>query len=291
MAHEGKKTTLEWLQAADPVSESPANRLRAVVAEFARTQAAYHGRSKVVEYELTALSPDHYRAILGLRRKLTRHMREIVEAGAAEGSFAVPDAEGVTLAIVSLCVDVCRWFPAGRYADPETVAKLHSELALRLVNATTEQDRPDDATATRAALGRRQSLQRHRRTGALGGLRRPDGGSAHRHGARIGWLTPELGQDRWTAGRAPPSDRHRLARFRVLTCCGQKDQHRSQHEGTRPLHQRNPRQPSHFDGQLDGRCRHDPEAGRQPAGGRRGSAGRSGAATPRGGSRSPSRRT
>ena len=31
-----------------------------------------------------------------------------------------------------------RWFPAGRYADPETVANLHSELALRLVNATTE---------------------------------------------------------------------------------------------------------------------------------------------------------
>ncbi len=138
IAYEGHQKTVEWLKDADPVSESPANRLRAVVAEFARTQAAYHGRSKVVEYELTALSPDHYRVILGLRRKLTRHIREIVEAGAAHGSFAFPDAEGVTLAIVSLCVDVCRWFPAGRYADPETVAKLHSELALRLVNTTTE---------------------------------------------------------------------------------------------------------------------------------------------------------
>jgi AcrR family transcriptional regulator len=138
IAYEGHQKTVEWLEAADPVSESPANRLRAVVAEFARTQAAYHGRSKVVEYELTALSADHYRVILGLRRKLTRHIREIVEAGAADGSFAFPDAEGVTLAIVSLCVDVCRWFPAGRYADPETVAKLHSELALRLVNTTTE---------------------------------------------------------------------------------------------------------------------------------------------------------
>ena len=138
IAYEGHQKTVEWLEAADPVSESPANRLRAVVAEFARTQAAYHGRSKVVEYELTALSPDHYRVILGLRRKLTRHIREIVEAGAADGSFAFPDAEGVTVAIVSLCVDVCRWFPAGRYADPETVAKLHSELALRLVNTTTE---------------------------------------------------------------------------------------------------------------------------------------------------------
>ena len=138
ITYEGHQKTVEWLQAADPVSESPANRLRAVVREFSRTQAVYHGRSKVVEHELTALSPDHYRVIVGLRRKIMRHLRGIVEAGVADGSFAVPDAEGVTLAIVSLCVDVCRWFPAGRYADPETVAKLYSELALRLVSATTE---------------------------------------------------------------------------------------------------------------------------------------------------------
>ncbi len=61
-----------------------------------------------------------------------------MEAGVADGSFAVPDGEGVTLAIVSLCVDVCRWFPTGRYADPEAVAKLYSELAVRLVSATSE---------------------------------------------------------------------------------------------------------------------------------------------------------
>ena len=138
IAYEGHQKTIEWLKAADPVGEDPANRLRAVVAEFARTQAAYHGRSKVVEYELTALSPEHYRVILGLRRKLTRHVRQIVEAGAADGSFAVPDAEGVTLAIISLCVDVCRWYPTGRYADPDIVANLYAELALRLVNATSD---------------------------------------------------------------------------------------------------------------------------------------------------------
>ena len=138
IAYEGHQKTVEWLKSADPVGESPANRLRAVVGEFARTQAAYHGRSKVVEYELTALSPDHYRAIVELRRKLTRHLRQIVEAGVADGSFAIPDGEGVTLAIVSLCVDVCRWFPTGRYSHPEAVAKLYSELAVRLVSATNE---------------------------------------------------------------------------------------------------------------------------------------------------------
>lgn len=138
IAYEGHQKTVEWLRAADPAGESPADRLRAVVGEFARTQAAYHGRSKVVEYELTALSPEHYRVIVGLRRKLTRHIREIVAAGVGNGTFQVPDTEGVTLAIVSLCVDVCRWFPTGRYADPETVAKLYSELALRLVCGPSE---------------------------------------------------------------------------------------------------------------------------------------------------------
>jgi len=138
IAYEGHQKTVEWLRRADPVSESPADRLQAVVGEFVRTQAEYHQRARVVEYELTALSPGHYRVIVGLRRELTRHVREIVEAGAAEGSLVVPDSEGVSLAIISLCVDVCRWFPTGRNTDPEAVAKLYSELALRLVSATSE---------------------------------------------------------------------------------------------------------------------------------------------------------
>ena len=135
IAYEGHQKTVAWLEEADPVTESPADRLRAVIGEFARTHAQYHARARVVEYELAALAPDHYRVIVGLRRELTRHVRRIVEAGAADGSFVVPDSEGVTLAIISLCVDVCRWFPAGRYTDPDKVAKLYSELAVRLVGA------------------------------------------------------------------------------------------------------------------------------------------------------------
>jgi hypothetical protein len=63
--------------------------------------------------------------------------------------------------------------------------------------------------------GRRQSLQRPRRPGALGGFRRAGRGSADRHGARIGWLTLELGRtsphDAYTPSMAfavsfPPHD-------------------------------------------------------------------------------------
>jgi hypothetical protein len=66
-------------------------------------------------------------------------VREIVEAGVADGSFAVPDVEGVTLAIVSLCVDVCRWFADERDDTGRRIGgTLYSELAVRLVSATSE---------------------------------------------------------------------------------------------------------------------------------------------------------
>ncbi|MFH5207923.1 TetR/AcrR family transcriptional regulator [Antrihabitans spumae] len=135
IAYEGHQLTLEWLQAADPVGEAPADRLRAVVGEFAKNQATHHARARVVEYELAALTDEHFRVIAGLRRDVVRLVRRIVQAGADDGSFAVPDVEGVTLAIVSLCVDVCRWFPGGTYTEPDTVAKLYPELAIRLAGA------------------------------------------------------------------------------------------------------------------------------------------------------------
>ena len=135
IAYEGHQLTLEWLRAADPVHEAPPTRLRAVVGEFAKNQATHHARARVVEYELAALTPEHFRAVAGLRRDVVHLVRRIVEAGAVDGSFAVPDVEGVTLAIVSLCVDVCRWFPGGSYTDPDSVAKLYPELAIRLAGA------------------------------------------------------------------------------------------------------------------------------------------------------------
>ena len=59
----------------------------------------------------------------------------MVDAGLESGEFTVPDAEGVTLALMSLCVDICRWYPSGRYSEPEAISTLYADLALRLVGA------------------------------------------------------------------------------------------------------------------------------------------------------------
>ena len=140
-------------------------------------------------------------------------------------------------------------------------------------------------------MGRCQPLQRPRRPRALGGFRRAIRSSADRHGARIGWVAPELGKGGGAAGRAQQGHRCRPARIRVVTRCGQKNHHRRQRGASRPLHQCRGRRPGDIDGQLDGRRHHDPPSGRTPAGCRRGGTGRSCAANTSSGSRPSGRRT
>ncbi|EME21439.1 TetR/AcrR family transcriptional regulator, partial [Rhodococcus triatomae] len=136
ISFEGHTRCIELLRHADPTESSPGERLHAVVHAFTAWHATHHARGRVVQYELTALSPEHYHAILGLRRDISRIIKRIVVAGVDDGSFVVPDVEGVNLAINSLCVDVCRWFPGGGFTDPEAVADLYAELTLRLVGCS-----------------------------------------------------------------------------------------------------------------------------------------------------------
>jgi len=135
ITYEGHDLALRVVQDADLPDADPTTRLTSIIGQFAAWQAENHGRARVIQYELTALAPEHYRVITGLRRQTTQVVRDIVEAGLDSGEFTVPDAEGVTLALMSLCVDICRWYPSGRYNEPATIGALYSDLALRLVGA------------------------------------------------------------------------------------------------------------------------------------------------------------
>lgn len=135
IAYEGHDFALRVVREADLPDADATRRLTSIIRLFAQWQAQNHRRARVIQYELTALEPDHYRLIKGLRRETTKVVRDVVDLGIASGEFTVPDAEGVTLALMSLCVDICRWYPSGRYSDPETISALYADLALRLVGA------------------------------------------------------------------------------------------------------------------------------------------------------------
>jgi AcrR family transcriptional regulator len=122
------------LQEAANGGGPPAERLADAVRSFVRWHAEHHTTGRVVQYELGALSVEHYTEIVALRRQSEAAVRSIIQDGVRSGDFDVPDVSGTTLAVLSLCIDVARWFnPDGR-RTPDDVGALYANLVLRMVS-------------------------------------------------------------------------------------------------------------------------------------------------------------
>lgn len=135
ICRDGHQSVLDMVRTAARTADTPTGRLRAMALTFAEDHAREHTRARIVNYELAALSQDHYDQVLSLRLGIEREVRAVVEAGAASGEFSVPDPGMVTTAILSLGIDISRWYrEAGRW-EPLQIAERYAELTLRLVGA------------------------------------------------------------------------------------------------------------------------------------------------------------
>ena len=141
----GHDKALEILQTAAAGSGDAAERLADAVRSFVRWHAAQHTTARVVQYELDALSGAAREEVLALRRRTDAVIRGIIEDGVRDGLFDVPDVAGTTLAVLSLCVDVARWFRASGRMSPDEVGALYADLVLRMVGYGA----PGDAAAPR----------------------------------------------------------------------------------------------------------------------------------------------
>ncbi|WP_415366430.1 TetR/AcrR family transcriptional regulator [Saccharothrix sp. BKS2] len=131
----GHTTSLALLTSV--AGDDPATRLASAVRAFASWHAEYHVTARVVQYELSALTPEHLAEVVEVRRRIEGAVRDMVEAGVAAGVFDVPDVRGATLAVLSLCIDVARWFHPDRGRTPAQIGDLYADLVLRMVGAET----------------------------------------------------------------------------------------------------------------------------------------------------------
>jgi AcrR family transcriptional regulator len=131
----GHEKALDVLRTAAGGDGSPADRLAEAVRSFVRWHAGQHTVARVVQYELDALGPDARAEIVTLRRQNDAAVRGIIEDGVAAGDFDVPDVRGTTVAILSLCIDVARWFNVNGPRTPDEVGSLYADLVLRMVTA------------------------------------------------------------------------------------------------------------------------------------------------------------
>ncbi|MFG2136905.1 TetR/AcrR family transcriptional regulator [Streptomyces sp. NPDC048650] len=133
----GHEKALRIMNAAAEAGGGAAERLSDAVRTFARWHAEHHTTARVIQYELQALSAEHYAEITDLRRRTDRLLRGIIQDGADSGEFRADDVPGTTLAVLSLCVDVARWFSVDGPRTPDEVGALYADLVLRMVGART----------------------------------------------------------------------------------------------------------------------------------------------------------
>ncbi|WP_329369984.1 TetR/AcrR family transcriptional regulator [Streptomyces sp. NBC_01483] len=131
----GHDKALDIVRGAAQGGGSAAERLTDAVRSFVRWHAGQHTTARVVQYELEALGPEARAEIVALRRQTDAAVRGIIEDGVAAGDFDVPDVPGTTLAVLSLCIDVARWFNVGGPRTPDEVGALYADLVLRMVGA------------------------------------------------------------------------------------------------------------------------------------------------------------
>ncbi|MER6111947.1 MULTISPECIES: TetR/AcrR family transcriptional regulator [Streptomyces] len=139
----GHEKALDILRTAARAEGSPTRRLAEAVSSFVRWHAGGRTTARVVQYELDSLGPDARAEIIALRRLVDAEVRGIIEEGVRSGEFDVPDVRGTTLAVLSLCIDVARWFNVNGSRTPEEVGALYADLVLRMVGA----ERTDTARA------------------------------------------------------------------------------------------------------------------------------------------------
>ena len=135
ISRSGHDEVLALVQEAVATSADPKEQLLAVVRAFVVHHAEGHTGARIVNYELAALSPEHLAEIAATRRRIEQEMRDVVERGVAAGAFHTDDAHMTSLALLSLGIDVARWYRDEGEWSPGQIADHYCRLALRMVDA------------------------------------------------------------------------------------------------------------------------------------------------------------
>jgi AcrR family transcriptional regulator len=135
IALDGHEAVRQIMARAPAGLATPAEQLRAMIRDFASWHAGEHLMGRVVQYELDALEPEHRDQVLVVRHAIEHDVRSVIEAGVASGMFSVDDVRGATTIVLSLCVDVARWYRPGGRLSPARIGDLVGDAALRIVGA------------------------------------------------------------------------------------------------------------------------------------------------------------
>jgi AcrR family transcriptional regulator len=133
ISKDGHEDTLRLMRAAIGSSDEPGASLRRLIHDFAVHHARGRTSARIVNYELAALTPEHRAEIRNIRSQIEEEMHALVERGVAAGVFNTPDPRMATVALLSLGIDIARWYREGAGWSPEDVGNHYADIAVRIM--------------------------------------------------------------------------------------------------------------------------------------------------------------
>ena len=133
IARVGHTDALAAVRHAVAGQENPA----AAVAAFARASATWHAQhhtvAKIIQYELMALPRKRFDEVRQMRRTFEQVLEREIQRGLSTGVFVIEDVRVASVAILSLGIDVARWYHDGVEPSPARLGELYGLLAPKLL--------------------------------------------------------------------------------------------------------------------------------------------------------------
>ena len=133
LSRAGHEEALHLVTAAVASSPSPVVALQALVSTFSAWHADNYAIARVVQHEFPHLSPEHRDEVLRMRKQIDATVRSVLRAGVVSGDFTVDHEADTSLALLSIIVDVARWYAPSVRRTPAEIGRTNAALALRLV--------------------------------------------------------------------------------------------------------------------------------------------------------------
>jgi AcrR family transcriptional regulator len=126
----GHEAVLRKVERALDGPTAPPERVQRFVEAFVSWHARNHVLARVIQYELRAIPPERFGEIRELRKRFDHLITGELERGIATRDFAVADVRTTALAILSLGIDVARWYTSHAEMPPEQLGAAYGVLVL-----------------------------------------------------------------------------------------------------------------------------------------------------------------
>lgn len=122
---------------------SPAERLAGMVHVLTLWTTYNSQVAHVVLYQTGALSPAHRADITAKQREVGQIVRQVIVDGISSRDFDIGDPGAAAIAVLSLCLDVARWYLPGHRLTPQQLGDFNAVAALRIAGGRVTSVRSD----------------------------------------------------------------------------------------------------------------------------------------------------